>query len=417
MNRAIICADIGTTSLKTAIVDGNGEVVSFSQQFFSLYNDNYIALAWLPAFCRAVAEMCKPHTSSTVYPETILSSLNICGICISGNGPTITAENGRTLLWNTKIDTNLTDNTNAAHSLFLPRIAAFLRLYPDIRKSGQQICSGPEFLIKQLTGNAVTILPEERYRTAYWTDEQLASAAIERSLLPVFVPPATSAGNLLPEITKRFGLPHTIPVFCGGPDFIAAMVGTNSLSAGKWYDCAGSSEGLNLCTVKPLYSNGILLLPSLITGLWNAAALKAESGCMFENYKQIIEAIYGRSVSYSELISSCLSHPENDGYEVLELIAENFRQMVSVISRTAAANNIKTAPYIIVTGGQAKNPRWMQMKCNAADIPLAVCNCADSELIGDAVMAQTGLGTYHSLQEAAQSLVKIKKIYEPGAQP
>jgi hypothetical protein len=45
---------------------------------------------------------------------------------------------------------------------------------------------------------------------------------------------------------------------------------------------------------------------------------------------------------------------------------------------------------------------------------LAVCNCADSELIGDAVTAQAGLGNYRSIREAAHAVVRITKRYTPG---
>jgi len=401
MNDTVLCADIGTTSLKAGLVDGGGKVIAVSQQTFEHPDAVQAALSWLPALCRAVREMTTEDTPV------------ICAVCISGNGPTIVSEDGTTLLWNAPVPQSDISGTPAVRSLFIPRLIAFRTLYQTQWESSAYIYSGPEFLIHQLCGDSVTILPESRYEETYWTRTQLLSVSIPEKKLPPFVPIAYNAGTTRPDITAGLGLPHAVPVFCGGPDFVAAMVGTNSLSPGKVYDCAGSSEGINLCTPVPVAFDGILALPSVIPGLWNAAVLQSESGRMFVNFKKIVEAIEERSISYEELISFCVSNPDSDGFEVLELVAVNLRQSLGKLLEAAEQYGIRPRYPVVVTGGQAKNEQWLQMKCNYAGVPLAVCNCPDSELIGDAVMARTGMGAYASIQEAADALVKIAKVYTP----
>jgi xylulokinase len=401
MKGIVLCADIGTTSLKAGLIGAGGEIISLSQQTFRKPDDIHAALAWLPALCRAVHEMCTE------------AAADICGICISGNGPTIVSEDGTTLLWNADIPPSGPAHSPAAKSLFIPRITAFRSMYPLQWDSSRYVYSGPEYLVHQLCGSDVTILPEARYAESYWTDEQLVSVSIPKAKLPPFVPVSYNAGKTIPSVTKQLGLPLPVPVLCGGPDFIAAMVGTNSLEQGKIYDCAGSSEGVNLCTPVPVKTPGILPLPSVIPGLWNAAVLQTESGRMFVNFKRIVEAIEERDISYAELISWCIANPESDGFELLELLADNLKKSINTLLSEAAENKIKIKLPVVVTGGQAKNEQWMQMKCDYADIPLAVCNCADAELIGDAVIAQAGLGNYKSIKEAADAIVKIIKVYEP----
>ena len=66
-----------------------------------------------------------------------------------------------------------------------------------------------------------------------------------------------------------------------------------------------------------------------------------------------------------------------------------------------------------VTGGQAKNDLWMQLKADALGMTLEICNCADSELTGDACAAWTGLGLYPSIQDAAGKIVKVTKRFLP----
>lgn len=83
----ILCADIGTTSLKMGIISQKGEVLCSVQKFFSNQNDSFLANQWLLAFKAECAEL-------------IENSVQISAICISGNGPTVVSESGRTLLWN-----------------------------------------------------------------------------------------------------------------------------------------------------------------------------------------------------------------------------------------------------------------------------------------------------------------------------
>ncbi|MCK9168788.1 MAG: FGGY-family carbohydrate kinase [Treponema sp.] len=401
MESTVLCADIGTTSLKAGLIDAKGEVAAVSQQNFHKPDDAHAALAWLPALCTAVQEM------------TSAEKKDISAICISGNGPTIVSEDGTTLLWNADIPSVDIYGTPAEKSLFIPRLAAFRKMFPSQWNSSGYIYSGPEFLIHQLCGSSLTILPEARYTESYWSETQLLSVSIPSGKLPPFVPIAYNAGNTTPEITGQLDLPHDVPIFCGGPDFVAAMIGTNSLTPGKMYDCAGSSEGVNLCTAAPVIQQGIRPLPSVIPELWNAAVLQTESGRLFVNFKKIVEAIEECSVSYGELISMSISNPDSDGFEILELVANNMKRSVKTLLDAAKKNNISVTFPVIVTGGQAKNEQWMQMKCNYTGVPLAVCNCPDAELIGDAVSAQTGLGTYSSIRKAADAIVKITKIYTP----
>ena len=113
-----------------------------------------------------------------------------------------------------------------------------------------------------LTGNAVTVLPEKRFEPAWWTDDEAARFEIDKKKLPPFVPLGYAAGTLCREYAERLSVP-CIPVFCCGPDFAAALIGTNTLRPGRICDRAGSSEGINLCSDKPVFAEGVRTLPSV----------------------------------------------------------------------------------------------------------------------------------------------------------
>ena len=381
-----LCVDIGTTSLKAALIDAEGNVGAFSQQFFSNPDSKMAACCWLPALRNATREL----TAQTEH--------TICAICISGNGPTIVSDDGTTLLWNAPISDAVNNSyknlLKDMRSLFIPRITAFRTLFPSQWNKSRFIYSGPEYLIYTLTKASLTILPEIRYLDTYWSNKELEIAALEKEKLPPYATIAHTAGFTTPDITAQLGLAQQVPVFCGGPDFIAAMIGTNSLSVGTIYDRAGSSEGVNLCAPFPLQKSTIRNLPSVVAGLWNAAVLQSESGRMFMNYKKIAEAVAKRTISYKEIVTYSIANKSSDGFAILEAILHNLKVSIDTLASAAHESNIDIQMPIVITGGQVKNDEWLQMRCNYIGLPFAVCTCADAELLGNAAVSFYGLGVY-----------------------
>ena len=162
-----LCVDIGTTSLKAALVSDMGQVLSFSKIEFTTNDKSKIALEWFRALKESISALKKNQIESLSENETLFNSetgtLNIDAVCISGNGPTIVSEDGTTLLWNSPVAELQNQNASSdlqkilppelfekfKHSLFLPRLLAFKNLYSD-KFINQIIFSGPEYLIWRL---------------------------------------------------------------------------------------------------------------------------------------------------------------------------------------------------------------------------------------------------------------------------
>ena len=398
MKNTVLAVDIGTTSLKAGLISEDGEVVAFSAETFKNPDDRYIALQWLPSLKAAFSEM--SHKT------------NVCGICISGNGPTIVCENGLTVRWNENFELTESDT----HSLFIPKILLLKHTFSEHFEKTRWLLSGPEYLIYKLCGTAVTVLPEIRYEAAYWNENELCRFDIPSEKMPPFVEIGHNCGLLSIEMTEYLGFERPVPVYASGPDFIAAMIGTNTLSEGKLCDCAGSSEGFNYCSSKIIHSDGIRTLPSVIPGLWNIAVLNQESGRLFVDYKAIYEKQVGHSVTFAELFDYSLGNKESRGNEIVRQILTQVSDGISLLKNVFAANGVSMPEYITVTGGQAKNDSWMQTKSDYLGIKLVRCNCADSELIGNAAVWLYGSGKCNSLKEAADKIVRIEKVFVPQNQ-
>lgn len=392
----ILCADIGTTSLKMGIVSQKGEILCSVQKNFQQDKKNrnnfFISEKWIESFKAGCAELSKEISGG------------ISALCISGNGPTIVSENGRTILWNIPIPEEIKKSAENTKSLYIPRFLAFKKLFPSDWNSSGKIFSCPEFIVYKLTENAISVLPEKRFEPAYWNSEELKRFGIESEKLPDFVPPGHNAGKITKTAAEEFEIPE-VPVFCGGPDFITALLGTATVEPGKICDRSGSSEGINLCAEKPVFQEGFRTLPSVIPGLWNISALIPESGSLIDEYKKEISAIEKKELSWEEIISYSLDDKNSEGYRILSELSFSVKNAVQNLKKLAEENKLPFSGTMNVTGGQTKNRRWLEKKASDCGMNLEICNTPDSELTGNAAVALYGLGVFRNLQEAAKSIV------------
>ena len=298
-------------------------------------------------------------------------------------------------------------------SLFLPRIAAFRAKYPDVFDSAAQLFSGPEYVSYLLTGAAITSLPDPRYEAAYWSKEELFRFAealhIENKRLAGLLPPFAAAGTVIGHFCG-------IPVIAGVPDFIAALIGTGTLTAGTACDRAGSSEGINVCISQPHRAEKTLLLPSVMPDLWNLSSVIPSSGAAFSDFL-ITHGLRGNDyIAAMERIAAepfvvSRAYPatfEGQGRTFVEELAFRIRYGCDLLEQASGFHPVYT-----LSGGQAHNAIWCQMKADITGRTFALPAFADGELIGDAALALYGLGRGDNLAAIAQRLIHIKRYYEP----
>ncbi|CEM61727.1 sugar kinase [Treponema phagedenis] len=392
MNSGIFTADIGTSSLKAAVINDEGALLQYKRIYFP---EPVTAESWFTSLIRAFDVMSQKNT--------------IEAICISGNGPSFVAVSNTKkkkdflLLWNEKAPRDF----STPPSIFLPRALFFKECYPHIFQSARYLLSGPEYLIYKLTGEAVTVLPEQRYTAAYWDDKRLAALDLAPELFPPFVMAGTKVGTW-----------KGIPVICSVPDFLAALIGTDTLEAGKACDRAGSSEGLNICIQeRPENARGLRFLPSIISDLWNISYLIPDSGSKFATYLQ--STGFGKRNFYSCMqaiskleISLDNSYPNTkigEGKMLVETIGFEIRKGLDLLESVSGYK-----PVYAVSGGQAQDRIWLQIKADITGRSFALPFIHDSELTGNAALAYTALGKYPDLGTAAAKLCKIKRIYTPN---
>jgi xylulokinase len=121
--------------------------------------------------------------------------------------------------------------------------------------------------------------------------------------------------------------------------------------------------------------------------------------------------------SYPELMAEIQASPFSDSFLPCEI--HHGRALVEDIgfSVRRAMDRLESAagfvPVYALSGGQARNGIWNQMKADITGRTVFVTATPDGELMGDAVLGFAALGDYGSLEEAAGRMVRTDAVYEP----
>ncbi|MBR5966864.1 MAG: HAD hydrolase-like protein [Treponema sp.] len=386
----VLCIDIGTTSLKAAFVRGDGEVFSFKRVSYAELSQAQNAVATKIGSktkngAAATEIASKPKNGAAAWADALKKILpdSLCANCaavsVSGNGPTIVSASGATLMWRDDAK-----NCSQAQDCAATEIAGKAKTAAANQEAPQaQDAAGAKNCLQDLKGAPADLFEKLDIPDAQKKIYQPRLAAFAR-LFPDDWEQSprlyTSTQWLCDYIEKNagaLGLANGVPVFDAGPDFIAALVGTATIEAGRLCDRAGSSEGLNLCSPKFFEEQGLRTMPSPARGLWN--------------------------------ISYLIEDPGSSRQEKVD----NFFKAYKTLTQAAAANGVEVAGQLMVTGGQAQDQDLLQKKADSVGARVAVAQIADAELLGCAAAAFFRLGKYSSLEQAAKGLVRVGKVFEP----
>jgi sugar (pentulose or hexulose) kinase len=425
----ILSVDIGSSSLKAALIDCGGRLEAFARVAY-VPQGPVLCADWERAFSLALGELLSQGGAA---PDAI---------CVSGNGPTLVpVSSGEALPPLHWYDGRFLPPPPGASSLFLPRVAWLREKEREQYEKTDAFFSPFEWLSHRLGAEAVTVLPSADYEPFYWNEEEFRRFGLDgRKFLP-FTKMGSLIGRVSAEGAGRFGgLRQGTPIVAGGPDFITAIIGLGALKPSSVCDRAGSSEGINVCVSGPPIKAppGMRVLPHAAEGLWNVGALIPSSGQLFEWYRTLTGQT-GRS--YGDLLSELIPSPEEArplggslffrredpparpafrfgspdlperltlGRAVLEAMAFMVRRGVDKLR----ALGLKVEE-MGVSGGQGRNSRWNGLKAAITGVILLVPEIPDGELAGDAVLAARALGEYASIEEAASRMIRIRETFAP----
>jgi len=450
----LLTVDIGTSVFKSAIWDLDGNRIAFHPIPLSPGDGTRHQAEsgqWLKAF-----EECCLTLGKTV------PLAGVEAVVISGNGPTLVpvlkppTEAGTrppafaesvpaapARLW---LDRRATEAARRVSDLaggfvdagfLLPKALDIKTNEPSLYERTRFFLGCPELLAYALTGEPRTVFPSDGFERWFWTDSILDRLDLDPGKFPPFILPGESFGGLVPGVA---GLRPGIRVICGGPDFIAAILGSGAVRPGQACNRTGTSDGVNACTenwagdprlmsyghpVKPFRNLSGIISTTGKAIEWGMSLLGLESHDEFFSLAQTARAGAGGLVFLPYLAGerAPVWDPSARGVlrglglstgraelarSVIEGICFATRDIVDIIEETGAAID-----ELRVAGASAGNDLLNQIKADITGKLVLVPEQKESELLGLAVIGSCALGRHSSFSEAAGAFVRTDKEFRP----
>ena len=429
--KLILAVDIGTTAMKGGLITPEGEMTAYhrvtywekTRQDFHSWDPK----VWVEALREIVA--------------SVGGYQRISAVAVSGHGPTVIPvdDQGRVLyyamLWMDK--RNL--RQEGTKSFFLPKIAWFRQNHPELYDKTKWFLSCPEYLNYFLTGEALTVTPSKEFIPYIWHADDWRAYGLDHHKLPPFVKMGERVGEVSVAAATFTGIPAGVPVVAAGSDFLVALLGAGAVYPGRTCDRAGTSEGINHCASAPIADLRLRTLPHTIEGLYNISGILSSTGRLFEwmrritgqsdrNYREILQEIenlpldrtrpyffpsFERNGDFEFAQGGFLElHPdhtrEDMGRAIVESIAFGIRRVLETLEENSCA-----VDELRVTGGQARNVIWNQLKADISGKRILVPEIEDAELLGGAACALLFEGEFDNLRQASDELVKVRAVFNP----
>lgn len=462
---AYITFDLGTTSLKTALVTDDGRVPA-------VHTVEYTPLAPQPNW----AEMAPDtywHAAVTgtraVLAETRTDPSRVQAIGFSSQGQTFIPINPaghplyNAIIWIDNRAQSIADAWEASWlsvEMFyritgIPQISAPLTVFkiawlarhaPDAHRAWKFLLL-PDYFIFRLTGETATDYISARMsglldlQTGDWEPRMLDSAGVSREQLPIVLFPGSVAGKLLPGAAAELGLPPGVPVSVGANDQMAGAVGAGNVRPGVVTETTGTAMAV-IATTPTLLTDKVLcvgrhavpeLSYAMTPATLSAIVLKwfrdlCAPGQEYNEFLRGVEAISpgcdGVCVS-PHFMGTTLPPIDPDargaftglalGHSrahlaraIMEACACLLEQHLRIIADHGfSTRNIRSL------GGAARNDLWLQMKADLSGVMVQRPACSDAASLGAAMLAATGTGRFASITEASEAWYRPERIFEP----
>ena len=453
MNKKLFLGiDIGTTSLKAAVFDENGQRVGVRAVDYTLDTDG--KTGYIEFDAENYIKMCK-----TVIAELRDECGEISALSVDTQGETLilTDEQGTPLhpavVW---LDNRAVDEAEAIKAHFgcervyvvtgQPEITAgwpaskllwFKNNRPEVFAKTKKIFMLEDWVLYRLSGKFVTE-PTIQSSTIYydvvnkcWWQEMLDFLGITAEQLPALCASAECVGEY-----------EGIKVVTGGLDQIAGTIGTGVTVPTKISEMTGTIMAICVMTDKlPPYDPNSIIPCHMhaIDGkycliLWSSTAGMAlkwfrnnfAEDMSFRQLDEIAEKVGAGSEGVTMLPYFCGStmpkyNPEataafagvtlahtraHFARAIMEAVAFTLRQDLEYVGGDAIEE-------IRITGGGAASPLWAQIKADVTGKELKTVSESETACLGTAIMAAVGVGAFDTIEQAAESWVKTAKSYRP----
>ncbi|MCM3635194.1 xylulokinase [Paenibacillus camelliae] len=462
----VIGVDLGTSAVKTLLMDRNGKIAAEATRSYPLFHDRpswseQKPEDWVTATIEAMKEVASAAGIDASSIEGISFSGQMHGlVLLNANGevvrPAILWNDTRTTEQCREIeqvlgDTLLSVTRNPALEGFtLPKILWVRQHEKDLFDQATIFVLPKDYVRYRLTGElhmdysdaAGTLMLDVANKK--WSKEVLSAFNLPESFCPALVESHGLVGTLLPEVASQTGLSAETKVFAGGADNACGAIGAGILSEGltlssigtsgvilsyendKTKDFGGKVHFFNHGKEDSFYAMGVTLaagyslswfkktfapnesFDEMLAGIENVKP--GSNGLLFTPYLVGERTPHADPNIRASFIGVDGTHERiHFARAVMEGITFSLNESVDMFRQAG-----KTVDKVVSIGGGAQNPTWLQMQADIFNATVVSLENEQGPGLGAAMLAAYGCGWFESLEACADQFVKHADSYEPN---
>lgn len=286
-----------------------------------------------------------------------------------------------------------------------------------------------------------------------WHQGLLSKLELDSTLMPEAFEGPEITGTLTRAMAEKTGLPAGIPVMAGGGDQAAGGVGCGIVRPGTLSSALGTSGVVfafsESVTVDP--KGRVHTFCHAVPGKWHVMGVMLSAGGALQWYRNLfcqeeIKEAREKGIDPYELITAAAEevmagsegllflpyltgertpHKDPDakgvftGFSlrhtkghmaraVLEGVAYGMRDSLDIMREMGVPLNLSRA-----SGGGARSQLWRQILADTGRVSIARLEVDEGPALGAAILAGVGAGTFTSVEEACDALIREKDILHP----
>ena len=473
-NKYLLGVDVGTTSIKVAVIDEDAQVLGMSSSSYRLItpNQDYAQIdtedMWR-AFLKCVRLLQDGK-------RIVLS--NVAGISISSLCPGLAAlgEKGEVLvdpiIYSDRRSTKeaeiikgaagearlfeITANTAMAGAMSGTSMLWIKRNLPEIYKKTKYFGHVNTLMAQRMSGEFAIDYSNASYTNLFettggyrWSKYLCQKAGIDIEKLPPLHASTDVVGGLVNQDLINLGIPAQTPVIIGGGDTACATLAAGVTGAGDVCESVGTTNVLTICVDQPKFDRGFINRCHVVEGKWIYQGALSHTGSSYQWFRDnfcqdLVNEADGNTKNAFELMNeeAELANPGCDGLvflpymlgerspiwdpyargvffglslkttrrEMNRAIMEGCGYGLRQLSEIAERVTGQKIREFTSIGGGAKSETWARIKADITGKDIKILDMNDMAPVGAALLAGVGAGIFTDVYEAAGKVEK--KVYK-----
>jgi len=455
----LIGLDIGTTNIKSLVIDQTGRVAAFSKRpspfsQFGSHQAYYAEEFWENVsllLTESVVKMRRKGADSSKIRGIAVSSMGEMGFPMGKEDaifPAISWYDQCSVPYTDALKKIIPEDSQFAilgqkllHIFTISKLMWLKDQHPDIYEQMETWLCMADYVSFKLCGSRCMDLSLSArtgmldYRHRCWSEEIISQAGITPEKLPCLVQSGDLLGRLRREAAEITGIPQGTPVFAGGHDHVCESFACGGGTPGALMDSSGTTEALVFTEsgqqrLAEAGRSGFNLGPHVCRDMYYIIGTILASGASVDWFQKA----FGASKAELRAIGSLVfvphlrgsSSPSRDpsakgaflgitdtctGQDFMQSVYEGlaFELRTTLEGMTGG----KIPKKIIGVGGGYINDIWTQVKANILETEIDVPVVQEATAMGAALLAGLGSGVFTTAEEAFAATFRIGKRFFP----